>query len=214
MSDTIFSDGTVYSKTKLNMINRCLLAIGEVPMPEGTLISSLALGTDGETASRVVSETMIEVQSIGWYFNLDYNFRLYKDINNVIALSPNTLRVDTFRDTRYIDKGGKVYDLEKQTYIIEPKFIEADIVWLVDYPILPPEAYEYISARSSRKFQEYVVGAPDLTQSTTRAEQDSFIRLQRRQLQTNSYNIQNPRVSTRTHNGFLQDGLYNNKTRR
>lgn len=214
MADTIFADGTVYSKTKLNMINRCLRAIGEVPYPEGTLIESLALGTDGETASRIVSETMVEVQAIGWYFNLDYNFKLYKDVNNVIALPPNTLRVDTHNDNRYIDKTGKIYDMEKQTYIIEPTYIEADVVWLVDYPTLPAEAYEYISARASRKFQEYVIGAPDLTQTTTNAEQETFVRLQRRQLQTQAYNIQNSRVSTRTHNGYLQAGLRGNKGRR
>lgn len=214
MADTIFADGTVYSKTKLNMINRCLRAIGEVPFPEGTLISSLALGTDGETASNVVAETMIEVQSIGWYFNLDYNFKLYKDVNDMIALPPNTLRVDTQNENRYIDKGGKLYDVEKQTFIIEPDYVEADVVWLQDYPILPAEAYEYISARASRKFQEYVIGAPDLTQTTTNAEQETYVRLQRRQLQTQSFNIQNSRVSTRTHSGYLQQGLRNNKGRR
>lgn len=211
---TIFLDGTVYSKTKLNMINKCLLAIGETPYPEGTLISSLALGTDGETASRIVEETMIEVQSIGWYFNLDYNYKLYKDVNNIIALPPNVIRVDTITDNRYIEKDGKIYDLEKQTYIIEPDYIETDIVWLVDYPVLPPEAYEYIGARAARKFQQYVVGAPDLTQTTSTSEQDAFIRLQRRQLQTQAYNVQNSRVSTRVHNGYLRGPLRASKGRR
>ena len=211
---TVFSDGTVYSKTKLNMINKCLLAIGETPYPEGTLISSLALGTDGETASRIVEETMIEVQSIGWYFNLDYNFRLYKDINNVIALPPNVIRVDTQLDNQYIEKNGKMYDLETQSYIISPVYIEADVIWLADYPTLPPEAYEYIGARSARKFQQYVVGAPDLTQTTTLSEQDAFVRLQRRQLQTQAYNIQNSRVSTRASNTHLRHSMRAVKGRR
>lgn len=211
---TIFLDGTVYSKTKLNMINKCLLAIGEVPFPEGVLVDTLALGTDGETAKRVVEETMVEVQSIGWYFNTDYNFKLYKDINNIIALPPNVLRVDTQDDNRYVEKDGKIYDVEKQTYIIEPTYIETDIVWLTDYPTLPPEAYEYIAARSARKFQQYAVGAPDLTNTTSIAEQETFVRMQRRQLQTQAYNIQNSRVSNRMHSGYLQRGLYNSKNRR
>lgn len=211
---TVFLDGTVYSKTKLNMINKCLLAIGESPYPEGTLIPSLALGTDGETASRIVEETMIEVQSIGWYFNLDYNFKLYKDTLNVIALPPNVIRVDTIQDNKYIEKNGKIYDVEKQTYIIEPTYIEADMVWLVDYPVLPPEAYEYIGARAARKFQQYVVGAPDLTQTTSASEQDAFVRLQRRQLQTQAYNIQNARVSTRASNAYLRGAMRASKGRR
>lgn len=211
---TVFLDGTVYSKTKLNMINKCLLAIGEVPFPEGVLVDTLALGTDGETAKRIVEETMVEVQAIGWYFNLDYQFKMYKDVNNIVAIPPNVLRIDTQDSNRYIDKSSKLYDLQEQTYIIVPTYIETDVVWLVDYPTLPPEAYEYIAARSARKFQQYVVGAPDLTQTTTMAEQETFVRLQRRQLQTQAYNIQNSRVSTRTHNGYLQAGLYGNKNRR
>ncbi len=210
---TIFADGTIYSKTKLNMINKCLLAIGEVPFPLGTLVDLLELGTDGETAKRIVEETMVEVQSIGWYFNLDYNFKMYKDINNIIVIPPNLLRIDTQESNRYMEKNGKLYDNEKFTYIIEPTYIEADIVWLVDYPTLPAEAYEYISARAARKFQEAVIGAPDLTTTTNRAEQETFIRLQRRQLQTRAYNIQNNKVSTRTHNGYLQGSLYGNKGR-
>lgn len=211
---TIFLDGTVYSKTKLNMINKCLLAIGETPYPEGTLIPSLALGTDGETASRIVEETMIEVQSIGWYFNLDYNYKLYKDTNDVISLPPNVLRIDSQYNNRYVEKDGRIYDLENQTFIIEPDYIEVDIVWLADYPTLPPEAYEYIGARAARKFQESVVGAPDLSRTTSMAEQDAYVRVQRRQLQTQAYNIQNSRVSTRGSNAYLKAAMNKSKGRR
>ena len=213
MPMTIFADGTIYSKTKLNMINRCLLAIGEIPLPEGTLVNKLALGTDGNVASRIVEETMIEVQSIGWYFNIDYNFKMYKDIYNFIVLPPNLIRVDEMNSNKYMEKNGRLYDNEKHTYIIEPDYVEVDVVWLVDYPTLPAEAYEYIAARSARKFQEYTIGAPDLTSTTSRAEQETFVRVQRRQLQTRAYNIQNSKVSTRTHNGYLRGSLYGNKGR-
>jgi hypothetical protein len=214
MADTIFLDGTIYPKTRLNLINRCLLAIGETPYPEGTVISSLALGTDGETASRIVAETMIEVQSIGWYFNLDYDYKLYKDVDNFIAVPPNTLRVDTLDSNQYIEKNGRIYDMNTQSYIITPIYVEADVVWLVDYPTLPAEAYEYIAARAARKFQQYIIGAPDLTQTTSAAENDAYVRLQRRQLQTRAYNIQNARVSTRMSNAHLRPGMRQVKDRR
>ncbi len=210
---TVFQDGSIYSKTKLNMMNKCLLAIGEVPLPEGTLVDALELGTDGDTAKRIVEEVMVEVQSTGWYFNLDYNFKMYKDVHSMISIPPNLLRIDNQYTNRYMEKNGRLYDNEKHTYIIEPAYVEVDIVWLVDYPTLPPEAYEYISARSARKFQESVIGAPDLTSTTNRAEQESLVRLQRRQLQTRAYNIQNSKVSTRTHNGYLVGSLYGSKGR-
>jgi hypothetical protein len=156
---------------------------------------------------------MIEVQAIGWYFNLDYNFKLYKDSEDKIALPPNTLRVDTMFSNRYMEKNNAIYDNEKQTFMIEPTYIEADIVWLVDYETLPPEAYEYISARSARKFQEVILGAPDLTRTTTIREADSYTRLQRRQLQSRAYNIQNERVSTRANNAKLRPAMYRSKGR-
>ncbi len=214
MSSTIFIDGTVYAKSKLDMVNRCLLGIGEVPLPAGTLLPSLALGTDANVAIRVVEETMIEVQSIGWYFNLDYDYRLYKDIDDFISVPPNTLRMDVMGNPSYIIKGGKVYDINNQTYKIEPTFVEADMVWLIDYSDLPPEAYEYIAARSARKFQAYVISASDLSQLTSQAEADAYVRLQRRQIQTRTYNIQNDRVSNRVSNGQLKRGLYAAKHRR
>lgn len=213
---TVFSDGTVYAKSKLDMINDCLLAIGEVPFIDGTNVDAIPLGTDGELAKRIVEKTMVEIQSQGWYFNTDYDFTLVPDSNNFITMPPNTLRVD-FGETefthRYVFKDVRVYDNKEHTYEIFNK-LTADVVWLVDYDTLPPEAYEYISLRAARKFQQKVIGAIETDQFTTRDEADALQNLQRRQLQTQDYRIQSGKVSTRTHNGFLNEGIYGSKARR
>ena len=216
MSTTIFSDGTIYAKSKLDMINKCLLAIGEVPLIDGTNVEALPLGTDGEIAKRIVETTMVETQSKGWYFNTDYYFPLLPDSLNFITMPPNTLRVD-FGNTafkhQYILKNGKIYDVANHTFIIETT-LEADIIWLNDYTILPPEAYEYIALRAARKFQQSVIGSIETDSFTVRDEADSLVNLQRRQLQSQDYSIQNSRVSTRVHSGYLQQSLYGNKGRR
>ena len=216
MSNVIFQSGAVWAKSELNMVNDSLLAIGEAPYQEGTLVDTLPIGTDGETAKRIIRNTMIEVQSRSWYFNTDYNFDLVPDSNNFISMPPNVLRVD-FGNTgykhRYILKNNKIYDVLNHTYMITQP-VQADMIWLTDYNDLPPEAYEYISARSARKFQQKVIGAIETDQFTVRDEQDAYINLQRRQAQSNDYNIQSSRVSTRVHNGYLQRALYGNKGRR
>lgn len=213
---TIFLDGTVWTKSKINMINACLLGIGETPFIEGTLVDTLPIGTDGETAKRLVETTMVEVQARSWYFNLDYNFKLVPDSSGFISMPPNTLRVD-FGNTefkhQYTIKNGKIYDYLNQTFVIG-KTIVADVTWLVDYGELPPEAYEYISLRASRKFQQKVVGSVETDSFTVRDESDALVNLQRRQLQSQDYSILNSRVSTRVHNGYLTAGLYGNKGRR
>ena len=214
MSTVIFTDGTVYAKSKLNMINDSLLAIGEVPFLEGTIVDTLPIGTDGETAKRIIESTMVETQSRGWYFNTDYNFKLVPDVNGFITMPPNTLRLDFGKTegNRYTLKNGSIYDYQNQTFIIDRPIL-CDVVWLVDYEDLPPEAYEYISLRSARKFQQKVIGSAETSRFTEIDEQDSYVNLQRRQLQSQDYNIRNSRVSTRIHNGYLVASLYGNKGR-
>ncbi len=216
MSTTVFLDGTVYAKSKLDMINTALLSIGETPFVDGTLVSTLPLGTDGDTARRIVETTMVETQARGWYFNLDYNFPLTPDSNGFITMPPNTLRVD-FGNTefrhQYTIKNGSIYDYLNHTYAINISLV-ADVVWLVDYAELPPEAYEYISLRAARKFQQKVIGAQEIDQFTVRDESDSLINLQRRQLQSQDFKLANYKVNTRIHNGYLVQGLYGNAGRR
>ena len=216
MSDTVFLDGTIYSKSKLDMINTCLIGIGETPYIDGTIVDTLPTGTDGDIARRIVETTMVEVQARGWFFNTDYNFILVPDVLGFITMSPNTLRVDFGNGPdkhRYVLKGGKIYDYLNQTYVIEEN-LQADVVWLVDYNELEPEPYEYITLRATRKFQQKVIGSTETDGFTVRDEGDAYANLQRRQLQSQDYNIQNSRVSTRIHSGYLNAGLYGNKGRR
>jgi hypothetical protein len=213
---TVFQDGTLYAKSKLDMVNTCLLVIGEVPYLDGTDVNTLPAGTDGDTARRLIETTMVEIQSRGWYFNTDYNFPLVPDTNRFITMPPNTLRVDFGNSEdkhRYTIKNDKIYDYDKRTFIID-KTLTADVTWLVDYAELAPEAYEYISLRAARKFQQKVIGSTETDGFTSRDEHDSFTNLQRRQLQSQDYDIRNKRVDTRVHNGYLVAGLYGNKGRR
>jgi len=216
MSELIFSDGSLYAKSKLDMINVCLLAIGEVPLIEGTIVNTLQLGTDAETASRLVERTMVDVQTTGWYFNTDYNFRLVPDSLGFITMPPNTLRVDFGNNEdrhRYTIKNGKIYDYLEQTFLI-PKTLIADVVWLSDYNEIPPEAYSYISLRAARRLQATVIGSTETDGFTKEEELQARISLQRRQLQSQDYQLLNSRVSTRIHNGYLIRGMYRSANRR
>jgi hypothetical protein len=216
MADVIFQNGAIWAKSELNMINDSLLSIGETPYLEGTIVDTIPIGTDGETAKRLIRTTMIEVQSRGWYFNTDYNFRLSPDIDGFISMPPNTLRAD-FGNTefrhRYTIKNGRIYDYLNQTFFIDATLI-ADVVWLVDYSDLPPEAYEYISLRAARKFQQKVIGSTEVAQFTERDEMDAYVNIQRRQLQSQDFRLRNNRVSTRIHSGYLTEALYGSTNRR
>jgi hypothetical protein len=199
----LFTDGTTYSNTKLDMINDCLLSIGEMPYPTGTLITDIQTGEDGDVARRMVEETMIETQSRGWYFNTDYNYR-FVPTDNAITLPANVLRVDLY-DKRYTLRGKRIYDKQKFSFELEDDVTElfGDIIWLVDYEDLPPNAYVYVAMRSARKFQQKVIGSQELAQYTQIDEQDALLNMQREHMQYQDYNIRAKELSRHT-NAFLK----------
>lgn len=193
----IFTDGTMYSNTKLDMINDCLLSIGEMPYPAGTLITDIQTGEDGDVARRMIEETMIETQSRGWYFNTDYNYKFVPS-DGFITLPGNVLRVDLY-DKRYTLRGKRIYDKQNFTYKIEDAdALYGDIIWLVDYEDLPASAFNYVSTRSARKFQQKVIGSQELAGFTQLDETDSLVNLQREHMQYQDYNLKAKELSRHT----------------
>ena len=221
----LFSNTTLYKKGEINMINECLMSIGEPPYPEGTLPEHIQLGSDGDVARRMVASTMVEVQSRGWWFNTDYEFVFYPDsgINigaetegGFIVVPSNLIRMDVGNTTekhRFIIKEGRIYDMLEQDFVHDMP-ITADVVWLADYESLPYVAYTYISLRAARKFQQRVIGSTELYGFTLAEEQDAYINLMREQMQYQDYSILNPVVTNRLNNGNIKQGLYKIKSRR
>ena len=216
MADLIFTDGTIWSNTKIGMINICLQAIGEAPFPEGTLVADLGDGTDGAIAAHTVERTMIEVQNRGWYFNTDYNFKFIPNSNDFIPLPPNILRIDvgnTYNRHKIIFKSGRMYDVENRTYKFTDS-VEADAIWLTDYADLPPAAYLYIALRAARKFQQTVIGSTETHGFTMLDEQDALMNMQREHHQYQDYDLRSSRVSNRNSNAWLKGPLWGAKGRR
>jgi hypothetical protein len=188
---SILTDTTFYTQTKIQMINQCLLAIGEVVLPEGTLIEDLPIGTDARTAEFYVVKNMKRVQNKGWFYNTDYNFRFIPDADNFITAPANLLRLDpglTSHRQNVIKKGARLYDRVNQTYKFEDD-VYAQAIWLVDYAELPVTAFDYIALRAARQFQQSVVGSTELQGFTEQDELDALADMQREQLQYNDYSM-------------------------
>lgn len=188
---TIFDDSSLYANDKLGMVNQCLLSIGQRPLSDGTILSELPLGSDGQIAADIVSNVAREVQAKGWYFNTDINFEFLPDSTNFITIPPNLIRIDVGNSAnrgQYILKGNRFYNRITRDYIFTSKVV-ANAIWLVDYEALPFLAYQYIALRSARLFQQKVLGNTDLTKTTKDEEEEAFINLTREDLQYNDYNL-------------------------
>ena len=189
-------------KNKINMINNCLLAIGETPIPADTDPASLEEGTDAYTAGIIVDNTMREILSQGWWFNKDYNYPFVPDSNNTINVPDNLLKVD-FKGTEYegdiIFREGLFYSLSNQSFIFT-KPVYGNAIWLVDFGDLPDSAYNYISLRASKRFQTYVLGSSELYQFNERDEQEAYMMLYRDNVRFKKHTLVDTRVVSRSSN--------------
>lgn len=172
-------------QNKLALVNRCLQAIGESPIPDGSIPSEFPLGSDTQVASSIVDDTWIEVLNRGWWFNTDVNFTLTPDSDGFIAFPATVLRIDTTGSRtggRYIKRQDMLYDRYEQSFIFEDP-IKISLIWATNYSDLPVAAYEYIATRASRKFQNKVIGAPDMEGPLVQEELDALSNLQRENAQ-------------------------------
>jgi len=146
--------------SKLESINVMLTAIGESPV--NTITSSTT--TDVSIAIQILDNVSREVQSVGWHFNTDTNYKLVKNTSNQIELPSNALRVDNANqdaDLDLVERGRKLWDRENHTYTIN-KDIRVNITWFLEFTELPETARRYITIRAARIFQDRMLASETL----------------------------------------------------
>ena len=186
-------------QNKLGLVNRCLQAIGEAPLPKGSIPSEFVLGSDAQVASSIVDDVWLEMQNKGWWFNSDRGITLQPDSEGFIAFPETVLRIDGGRYQPLVKKQGMLYNRRTQSFIFEEP-IQVDVIWAVSYSELPIGAYEYIATRASRKFYQKVIGNPEQVQMLMMEETEALVDLQRENAQYLDLNIIEPQVSYRWRN--------------
>ena len=149
--------------TELEAVNTMLVTIGEQPVSS---LDNLAGLQDASIARQILSNISRAVQSKGWVFNLDLQVTYTPDANGEINLGSNVLRIDTTSKVRsstkdIVERGGKLYDREKNTSIFTDS-VKVDRVIVLNFDDLPEVARRYIATRSARVFHDRVVGSGEL----------------------------------------------------
>ena len=149
--------------TELEAVNTMLVTIGEQPVSS---LDNLAGLQDASIAKQILSNISRAVQSKGWVFNLDLQVTYTPDANGEINLGSNVLRIDTTSKVRsstkdIVERGGKLYDREKNTSIFTDS-VKVDRVIVLNFDDLPEVARRYIATRSARVFHDRVVGSGEL----------------------------------------------------
>ena len=149
--------------TKLEAVNTMLTSIGEQPIQN---MNDLAGLSDASIAEQILDNVSRAIQSRGWIFNTDLDVQMPVDQYGEIKLSPDILRVDTTSrvrdgDTDIVERGRKLYDRQKQTFVFTTK-VTVNQIKLLIFEDLPEPARRYISIRASRIFHDRVVGSGEL----------------------------------------------------
>ena len=149
--------------TKKDAVNTMLTSIGEQPIQN---MNDLAGLSDASIAEQILDNVSRAIQSRGWIFNTDLDVQMPVDQYGEIKLSPDILRVDTTSrvrdgDTDIVERGRKLYDRQKQTFVFTTK-VTVNQIKLLIFEDLPEPARRYISIRSARIFHDRVVGSGEL----------------------------------------------------
>ena len=176
--------------TKLEAVNTLLTAIGEVP------VNSLTSGlVDAETAETILDSVSREVQSQGWNFNTDYEREFTLDSNKQIVLPPDILRIDMAeRRTTELDvvaRGSKLYNRATNSFYFDASIssVKMNAVVLLNFDDLPEAARRYVTIRSTRIFQDRVVGSETLHAFHQRDELVALVELKDADSEVSDHNI-------------------------
>lgn len=154
--------------TELEAVNVCLANIGESPVSAitGNITVDAALARD------LLRQVTREVQTHGFYWNTELNYKLIPNTADNLALPANVLSVDTTGDDKNKDlvaRGRILYDRVKHSYTFsEPVYV--DIVVALSFEELPEIARRYIAVRAARIYQERVMGNGSISNFNTSDE--------------------------------------------
>lgn len=177
----------IQQTTELEAVNVMLTNIGESPV---TTLNDPDV-VDAGIARTILNSVNREVQSMGWWFNIDIQREFTPTAGNRIQLPQNTLRVDSTsldRDKNYVQRGRYLYDVENHTYTITDP-VKLNIVLGLDFEDIPEVARRYVNIRAARIFQERFLGTPTISSFNERDELSALSALKSENHEAGDYNI-------------------------
>lgn len=180
--------------TELEAINVCLTNIGESPV--STIVGDISV--DAAMARDLLRQVTKQVQSSGFYWNTEIDYRLVPNTEKNLILPANVLKVDTVgRDQGkdLVARGRRLYDRRNHTY----NFTEAVTVELVvalSFDELPESARRYITVKSARIFQERVMGSGSISNFNREDENEAQAILMAENLEVEDNNMLNDSFAT------------------
>lgn len=185
------ADNILYAQNKLRLINKCLEAIGEMPLELDTSIEDIIIGTDAYVAISSIDDATLEVLTEGWSFNVDRKYKLVPDLNNKIGIPENVLNIDGGSYNERGDlviKNSQLYSRKNQSFEFKNE-VYVDITWFVDYADMPSSVFNYIGAKSANRFQYKIITDTTLYKMLAQEENEWRMRVEKEDFQNQDFNL-------------------------
>lgn len=159
--------------TELEAVNVMLGAIGELPVHDLETVGN----TDTAIALRTLHGISREVQSKGWWFNVDdaHTFTLNAENRVQLANPILSIRPQGRGAARLAPRNGFLYNVSAATDEFDPEAPpSARVVWFMEFEFLPETVRRYIAVRAARIFQTSVLGSETQDHFSESHERDTF----------------------------------------
>ena len=119
---------------------------------------------DVAIALNTLREVSREVQSEGWSFNTEFDYKITPDNNNEIKIADDVLQMDLNQgypeniEKDAIFRGGKLYDKKKHSYEWTAEHVYVDIVWYFSWENIPAPIQAHIVARAAAIVSSRIIG--------------------------------------------------------
>ena len=119
---------------------------------------------DVAIALNTLREVSREVQSEGWSYNTEFDYKITPDSNNEIRIADDVLQMDLNQgypeniEKDAVFRGGKLYDKKAHSYKWTAETVYVDIVWYFDWESIPAPIQAHIVARAAAIVSSRIIG--------------------------------------------------------
>lgn len=207
--------------TLVQAVNACLRGIGRAPV---ATVDDFDADLDASTALAVIQEVSTDIQSKGWHFNREANWKLYPDSNGNIYAPNNILDIVSWECSRNVKltlRGRRVYDSLNHTFDLREAGLIGDgyisFLFITELPFeeLPTIAAKAIMYRARRVYAQDVEGDAQNWQFNKSDETEAMALLEASETKNAKHNYHNnPSISNfLAHVGGENGGLFMSELR-
>lgn len=184
--------------TKLEAINMCLAGIGRDPVA-----SEDDPDLDAGMAATVIDNLNSDMQTQGWWFNKEYNWRLTPDAEGNL-FAPNTalsvLTEGANRGNWLSLRGRRLYDMVNHTYDLSSRLYNGEITlsFIMEIPFedTPPVFRKAVAYTARRMFAQDLEVDQVRWKMQVQDEERAVLQLQRQEVRHRRHNALTDNPST------------------